>query len=217
MTRTPWAVWGALWSVMLACSHASAQSVALSGSLGSSKALLVIDGEPRTVAVGSTVQGVRLIRVSATDALVEVHGKRQTLLLGAAQTNASTDADSGNAKIVLSAGPGGHFVASGAINGQAVQFVVDTGASMVSLSQSEAERIGLKFSHGQRGMASTANGPVPVHTVTLSSVRVGEVQVYNVQAMVVPAPMPYVLLGNSFLSRFSMKRENDTMTLERRY
>jgi aspartyl protease family protein len=65
-------------------------------------------------------------------------------------------------------------------------------------------------------MAGTANGMVPVHRVMLTSVRVGDVQVYNVEALVVPGQMPYVLLGNSFLTRFQMKRENDVMTLEKR-
>ncbi len=50
-----------------------------------------------------------------------------------------------------------------------------------------------------------------------ASVRIGDVQVYNVDAVVSPAPMPYILLGNSFLTRFQMKRENDVMTLDLRY
>ena len=62
----------------------------------------------------------------------------------------------------------------------------------------------------------TANGPVPVYRVMLASVRVGEVQVYNVEATIVPMQMPFVLLGNSFLTRFQMKRENDVMTLSKR-
>jgi aspartyl protease family protein len=48
-------------------------------------------------------------------------------------------------------------------------------------------------------------------------VRVGEATVYSVPAVVLPQPMPFVLLGNSFLSRFQMKRQNDQLTLERRY
>jgi aspartyl protease family protein len=104
----------------------------------------------------------------------------------------------------------------GAINGRAVEFLVDTGATTISLSQAEADRIGLKYQNGRRGFANTANGQVPVHYVNLTSVRAGEVTVYNVDALVIPAQMPYVLLGNSFLTRFQMKRENDVMTLERR-
>ena len=54
------------------------------------------------------------------------------------------------------------------------------------------------------------------HRVSLGSVRVGDVTVYNVDATVVPAPMEHVLLGNSFLGRFQMRRDNDVLRLERR-
>jgi aspartyl protease family protein len=108
-------------------------------------------------------------------------------------------------------------VTSGSINGKAVRFVVDTGATNVALSQPEAERLGLDFKSGQRGFAHTANGPVPAYRVNLASVRIGDVQIYNVEATVTPAPMPYVLLGNSYLTRFQMRRENDRMTLDKRF
>lgn len=65
-------------------------------------------------------------------------------------------------------------------------------------------------------ISGSGKGPVPVHRVMLTSVRVGDVQVYNVEALVVPAQMNYVLLGNSSLTRLQMKRENDVMTLEQR-
>lgn len=200
----------------LLASTAGAQTVSMSGRLGD-KALLMIDGSPRTVAVGSTVQGVKLVSVTGDAAVVELAGKRVTVPLGGAQVNLGGSAsDGGGSRVVLTAGSGGHFVSAGAINGRAVEFMVDTGASLVSISQSDAERIGLKYREGQRGMAQTANGPVPVHRVMLSSVRLGDVQVYSVEALVIPAQMPYILLGNSFLTRFQMKRENDVMTLEKR-
>ena len=196
---------------------AGAQTVSMSGRLGD-KALLMIDGSPRTVAVGSTVQGVKLVGVTADSAVVELGGKRVTVPLGGAQVNLGGAAsEGGGSRIVLAAGSGGHFSSGGSINGRAVEFMVDTGASVVSMGQADAERIGLKYREGQRGMAQTANGPVPVHRVMLTSVRIGDVQVYNVEALVIPAQMPYVLLGNSFLTRFQMKRENDVMTLEKRH
>ena len=61
-----------------------------------------------------------------------------------------------------------------------------------------------------------ANGTAPAYKVSLSSVRIGDVQVYNVEAVVSPAPMPFMLLGNSFLDRFQMRRENDRLTLEKK-
>lgn len=200
----------------LSVGEAGAQTVSMSGRLGD-KALLMIDGSPRTVAVGGTVQGVKLVSVTADASVVELVGKRVTVPMGGAQVNlGGVASEGGGSRVVLTAGPGGHFVTGGSINGRAVEFIVDTGASSVSMSQSEAERIGLKYREGQRGMASTANGMVPVHRVMLTAVRLGEVQVYNVEALVVPAQMPYILLGNSFLTRFQMKRENDVMTLEKR-
>ena len=195
---------------------AQAQTVSMSGSLGD-KALLVIDGTPRTVSTGSTVQGVKLIHVSNNEALVEIAGQRRTLALGGQVNIGAADSPGGGTIIVLSADSGGHFWANGTINGKSVRFVVDTGATNISMSQSLAERIGLDYRSGQRGISNTANGQVQAYRVPLTSVRVGEVEVYNVAATIVPQAMDYVLLGNSFLTRFQMKRENDTLTLVKRY
>ena len=202
---------------LLACAGAaSAQKVSLSGSLGA-KALLMIDGTPRTLAVGQTVQGVKLLGVSGSDAVVEVGGRRVTLQLGQAHANLGGAASAGaGSQIVLTAGSGGHFVTQGSINGRAVSFIVDTGATHVALSQTVAEQIGLNYRGGQRSVGNTANGPIVAYRVTLDSVRIGDVQVYNVEAAVLPAGMEQVLLGNSFLTRFQMKRENDKMTLDKR-
>ena len=195
----------------------NAQTVSMSGSLGD-KALLMIDGAPRTLAVGATVQGVKLIGVTGSNAMVEVKGKRVALSLGGAQVNlGGAPSDGGGSQIVLSADGAGHFFTGGTINGKSVRFLVDTGATMVSMGVDEATRLGIDFSKGQRGTASTANGHMVVYKVALDSVRVGDVQVYNVEALISQAPMPQVLLGNSFLTRFQMKRENDTMTLSRRF
>ncbi len=197
-------------------SAAQAQTVSMSGSLGD-KALLVIDGTPRTVAAGSTVQGVKLIRVSNNQALVEIAGQRRTLTLDGQVRISAADSPGAGTTIVLSADGGGHFWANGTINGKSMRFLVDTGATNVSMSQSLAEKIGLDYRSGQRGISSTANGQVQAYRVPLTSVRVGEVELYNVAATIVPVPMDYVLLGNSFLTRFQMKRENDTLTLVKRY
>jgi aspartyl protease family protein len=128
---------------------------------------------------------------------------------------AESSAGSGN-EIVLTAGTGGHFRTEGKINGNAVSFVVDTGATTIAMSQVDADRIGLDYKNGRRGFANTANGSVPVHAVTLSSVRIGDVEIANVEATVVPAAMQHILLGNSFLTRFQMRRDNDTMRLTKR-
>ncbi|RZI81666.1 MAG: TIGR02281 family clan AA aspartic protease, partial [Rubrivivax sp.] len=123
----------------------------------------------------------------------------------------------GGTQIVLSAVSGGHFMPQGAINGRSSQFLVDTGATLVAMSVSDAQRMGIKYQDGQPMRVSTANGVVTAYRVTLNSVRIQDVEIFNVEAAVSPQAMPFVLLGNSFLSRFQMKRDNDTMTLTKRY
>ena len=209
---------GLLLCVVLAVAGgASAQTVSLGGTLGD-KAVLVIDGVPRTLARGASHAGVKLVEVTSASVLVEVGNQRLPLQLGGAQVNlGGKDSPGDGGLIVMTAGSGGHFTAPGSINGQPVLFLVDTGATYIALSQSEADRLGVRFRTGERGMAQTANGPVPVHRARLASVRIGEVQVFDVEATVVPMQMEQILLGNSFLARFQMRRENDTMTLVKRY
>ncbi len=197
-----------------------AQTVTLNGQMGSRQALLVIDGQLRVVEVGATVQGVRLLSLSGTQAEVEVGGQRRVLVAGASQVRVgggeSASANSGGSEIVLSAGAGGHFTTDGQINGKAVTFLVDTGASAIAMGQADADRLGINYKSAPRGFAGTANGRIPVNLVTLSSVRVGDVEVANVEAVVMPSALQHVLLGNSFLTRFQMKRDNDTLRLTKR-
>jgi aspartyl protease family protein len=201
---------------LLAAAGAQAQKVTFNGAMGD-KALLVIDGQARMVPLGATVQGVKLLGLSADEARIDANGQTTVLRIGAPVNmgGGSMGGESGN-QIVLSAGLGGHFFTSGAINGRTVQFLVDTGATSVSIGQSEADRIGLDYRNGSRVMMNTANGSVPGYVISLNTVRVGEVTVHNVQAVIVPAPMDHVLLGNSFLTRFQMKRDNDTLRLEKK-
>ena len=95
--------------------------------------------------------------------------------------------------------------------------MVDTGASTVAMGVSDAERIGLAYRDGQPVRVGTANGLAQGWRVKLASVRIGDVEVYDVDAVVTPQGMPFVLLGNSYLNRFQMRRDNDQMVLERRY
>ncbi len=195
---------------------AAAQTVTFNGHIGTQKALLVIDGEPHTVALGATVRGVRLQSLTETQAEVTIGDSRRTLTLGAGPVRANAPTPGGGREIVLTAGTNGHFRTNGQINGKAIEFMVDTGASSVVISQADADRLGLDYKNAPQGLASTANGTAPFRLITLRAVRVGDVEIANVEAAVIPAPMRGALLGNSFLMRFQMKRENDVMRLEKR-
>ena len=98
----------------------------------------------------------------------------------------------------------------------AVEFMVDTGATAVSMNYLIAERLGLNYRAGKPVMMNTANGSAPGWLFKLNTVRVGDVTAYDIDAVVTPAAMPMVLLGNSFLNRFSMRRDGDTMMLIKR-
>ena len=202
-----------------ASAQASAESVALAGMLGN-RALLVVNGSPpKTVAAGDTHQGVKVISTSGDQAVIEQSGKRITLRVGDAPVSMGGNSGGGakGNRIVLPAGQGGHFFAAGSINGKAAQFMVDTGATAIAMSISDAERAGINYKNGQQTHVGTANGTVPAYRVKLDSVRIGDVEIFGVDALVVPSSMPYMLLGNSFLSRFQMTRDNDQMTLTKRY
>jgi aspartyl protease family protein len=200
------------------------RSVGLAGQIGRRKALLVIDGAPVTLAVGEARAGVRLRALGDGQAEVELAGRVVLLrqgdapqrLDGAAAAGADATDAAGRREIVLPMGLGGHFLGSGAINGRPVRFMVDTGASVVALSADEAARIGIDLSSATPVTIGTANGPVPGRRVTLSAVSLGGVTVANVAAVVTPAPMTHVLLGNSFLQRFQLRRDNDVMRLQLR-
>lgn len=214
--------WAPLALILLSATYASAwaQSVALSGVAGG-KALVVIDGAaPRFLSAGQSHQGVRVVSVQGESATVEVSGQKRLLRVGEAPVSVGNSGPSGDGvgqRIVLTADGQGHFMSSGLINGKTVQFMVDTGATNVILSEADAKRINLAFDKGQRVGVSTANGQVVGHMLRLQSVKLGDVQVYDVPAIVLPQAMPFVLLGNSFLTRFQMLRQNDQLTLERRY
>ena len=202
---------------LLMSTATQAQSVVLAGMLGT-KALLVVNGTtPKTVAAGDSHEGVKVISTLGDTAVIEQDGKRISLRLGDAPVHMSASKSGGKGtRIVLIAGTGGHFVTAGQINGKAVQFMVDTGATSIAMSAQDAERAGISYKTGQPVTVSTANGNARGFLVKLDSVRIGEVEVFAVDAVVSPQPMPYMLLGNSFLTRFQMLRENDQMTLTKR-
>ncbi len=202
-------------ALILFPSLALAQEVGLAGIMGS-KALLMINGaEPQTVRVGESLGGVKLLSIQGDQAVVEIGGKKRPLRVGQHAVGAGSN-DSADS-IVMTADIQGHFITTGNINGTSVRFLVDTGASMISLGASDARRIGLDFNKGQKGMTQTANGQSVVSKVKLDTVRVGSTTLHNVDASIHQNDMPVALLGMSFLNRMEMQRDGNTMTLKKRF
>ena len=202
-------------AVWLASSAAWAGSVSVMG-LFKDKAIVSIDGgKPRTLSVGQTVQGVKLVAADSDGASFDVEGKRRTLGMG--QSFAGGAATGGRPSVSLTADARGHFAAAGALNGYPMTFLVDTGATDIAISAAEAKRIGLDYKAGQPVGVGTAAGVVPAWRVTFNTVKVGGISINQVDGMVVETGLGVPLLGMSFLNRMEMKRDGQTMTLTQRY
>ena len=194
---------------------ACAADVTLVGLIGARVIVVIDGGPPRTLAQGQkTAEGVLLLGTEQDAANFEIDGKKRTLRMGQAYSAATK----GRQSITLSADSGGHFMTLGTINGGSVRFLVDTGATLVALPAAEARRLGINYLNGQRGQVQTANGTATAYRVKLDTLRIGDVEVSNVDAMVNENDsMGVILLGMSFLNRMEMKRDGQSMTLTKRY
>ena len=203
-------------ALVLAAPPALALDVQLVGTFGDQAAVLSIDGgAPKTVRSGQKFGAVTVISVERERATVEIEGKRRTLQRGQSYSTRSSTDDRQSA--VLAADSRGHFHADGAINGGAMRFILDTGATSIALPAAEALRLGIDYRKGSRGMIHTANGPAPAYRVKLDTVRVGGIELQNVDALVLEQGLDVALLGMSFLNRVEMFRSGDSMTLKRRF
>jgi aspartyl protease family protein len=187
--------------------------------LTSGMAVVVIDGgKPRTLRVGDvTPEKVKLISATSEAAVFEIGGKRERLGMG--QSISVGGASSAAQRATIVGDVKGHFFTTATVNGVSIRFVVDTGATLVTISSADARRAGVQYLSGQRVAMQTANGVVPAYRVKFDSVRLGEIVLHNVDGVVVEenALGDAGLLGMSFLNRTEMKRESDTLTLTRRY
>lgn len=200
----------------LACATARAADIALIGVIGNKAAVLALDGgDPKTVKLGQTWQGITVLSVEKDRATVEFDGRRRVLMHG--QHYRGVPSSPERAQVILAAGPGGHFVGEGAVNGNPIRFLVDTGASAIALPAREATRLGIDYRKGRRGLSNTANGVAEIYGVRLDTVRLGEIELHGVEAMVFEQGLDTALLGMSFLNRVDMRREGATMTLTRRF
>src|SRR4051812_37384764 len=164
---------------------AHATDVAVTALFSGKAMLSVNNGKSRMLSAGqSTPEGVKLIAATSESAVIEVDGKRQTLLLGQG-THGNAPAGTGSGQVTLLADSRGHFFADGSINGNSARFMVDTGASRIAFSTQEAKRLGISYLSAPRGVAQTANGSAIAYSVKLDAVRIGDITVHNVDAAVI--------------------------------
>ena len=141
----------------------------------------------------------------------------QTLRLS--RRDAGTVAADARARLTLTEAQGGMFRLSVKINGVALPFLVDTGATSISMDSAMAQQAGVKYQSGRPVNLSTANGIARGWQVKLDSVTAGPITLYGIDAIVSEGPGTggTGLLGMSFLNRVEMKRDGESLTLIKRF
>ena len=186
--------------------------------LFSNKAVLIINGgKPKTLSVGQTSDGVKLIAADSQAATLQVEGSTKRLGMGQAASVAGKSSNA-SASAVLYANPQGHFVSDCQINGASLKFILDTGATSVALNSGDAKFANIDYKRGEPMQVSTANGVVTAYRVTIATLKIGSITLNQVEASVLEGGSPpVVLLGMSALNRLDMKREDIALTLTKKY
>lgn len=205
-------------SLLVVGQQVNAQQISVHGVMGDKVLLLTADGTPKSVRIGETFQGAKVIAIQNDQVTLEIQGIRHVLRVGQSPNHvASSETDARGKRAVIFAGTGGHFITQGQINGKSARMVVDTGATLLSIGVSDAKRLGLDYVSGEPVHVVTANGLTQGWQLRLATVKVGDVVQRDVDAVVTTADMPYILLGNSFLSNFQMSQNNGKLVLEKRF
>ena len=186
--------------------------------LFSGAAVLNVDGQRKLVKVGQIGPGgVVVVSSDSRGAVLRVDGVERSYSLSREYSEGFAEAQ--KKRLSVAKGIGGHYWVTGSVNSHSVQFLVDTGASSIALNDGHARRLGIDYrAVGSPLQVSTASGTTRGWRVTLDRVKIGELEVLGVEAVVLEGGSPTeALLGMSFLSRVGWKVEQDVLVLESKY
>ena len=181
------------------------------------QAVIRVAGGDRLMKVGDvSPEGVRLISADANEAVVEYLGARHTLSLSSRVAGSFAVAE--KPRISIPSDELGQYRIRGAINNHYVNFLVDTGASVVALSSAAANGIGIDYRNAKKGSVNTAQGTVSSHFLILDTVTVAGITAHNVQAAIIDGQYPLeILLGMSFLRQVAIEENGGVMTLTQKF
>src|SRR6476661_1494659 len=175
-------------TLLLSIHAAHAADVSVVGLFPNTAVLVVDGGSPKTYAVGSSIAGgMKLVPVSDSGATIEANGERQTIALG---DHVNRSAGSGPESVTLQPDGRGHYMVQGQINGGSVRMLLDTGATLIAMPASDATRLGIDYRSGQPSYVNTANGIAPAYRVRLNTVKVGDIELNQVDAIVQEQGLP---------------------------
>lgn len=186
--------------------------------LFSDKVMVEIDGRNRLLRAGEpSPEGVLLVSSSANEAVIEIDGKRQTYGLGSHSGGSFATPESREVQIWRDRS--GSYRTVGSINGRTTDMIVDTGATSVAMSETEAKRLGIPYRlKGSKTGVSTASGHARAYSIMLDRVRVGDIELRQVEGVVIQGDAPrQVLLGMSFLKQVDMENQGAMLLLRSKF
>ena len=205
-------------ALLLSCSATAwAASQVLVVGLFPGAAVINVDGQRKLVREGQVGPGeVMVVRVDKQGAVLRVDGVEHFYPLGREYSGGY--AEPVKKRLSIARGVGGHYWITGSVNGHNVPFLVDTGATSVALNEGQARRLGIDFrANGRPLQVNTASGMSRGWQVTLDRVKVGEIEVLGVDAVVLEGSSPTeALLGMSFLNRVGWREDQGMLVLESR-
>jgi aspartyl protease family protein len=204
---------------MLASQICAAETQVNIVGLFSNKAVLIINGgKPKTLSVGQSINGVKLLAADSKMATLQVEGKVRQIGMGQAAAVGGSSATNATASVTLYADAQGHFFSDCQINGVSLRFLVDTGATTVALNSGDAKFANIDYKRGKPVQVGTANGIVSAYSTTIASLKIGRVTLNQVEVTVLEGGSPsIVLLGMSALNRLEMKQQDIALTLTKKY
>lgn len=177
-------------------------------------AVLMINGQRKTLRAGDTFQGVTLVSADARAAVLEINGERQTVGLNRMITTQYAAPD--KRQVDIPRNNRNQYVTTAQINGRTAPVIVDTGANIVAMNSSQAERLGIDYRGGSPTRLETASQVVDAWIVNLASIEVGGIRVDNVRASVMEGNFPgTILLGMSYLEHVELQEKDGVLSLSR--
>ena len=201
----------------MAMSVCLAADVRVAGLFGG-KAVLIIDGTQRLLKPGQTSpEGVKLVSADSEEAVLLIDGQQRVARMDSRVSARKRSPEVNEVQVWRDST--GMYTTVGSVNGLPVSFLVDTGATAVAMNAQQARRLGIDFRViGQPSGVTTASGVVNAWAVMLDRVKVGDLLLRNVQAVVLEGAHPETaLLGMSYLGRLEIDNDGRLMTLRKKY
>ena len=186
------------------------------GSLAGNRVVININGQNRILSRGQTSkEGIKVLSYSRNEVIVRAHGKRYRYKKKSKKGIALEDEVTIPFSDLPIIGVSGYYV-DGFINGKKIVFLVDTGATDVALSLKDAKRLNIRVHKKDRIDIIIAGGiKGEGWETTLDSVRLGDIEIKNVPAMIIKSRQSsHVLLGMSFLKELEISQSKDKMILK---